>query len=244
MFLAVTVLIVVIAVWQIAYAARFASRLVLPSPGNTVASLGRGLFGGEWWPHIQITLVETLLAFAIGLVAALVIGSVFAFLPLVRKSFYPYVIAIQTFPKIAIAPLLVTWLGYGLAPKIAIGALLAFFPIFTNTVAGFTEVDRDELDLMRSLRAGWRQQLRYLLVPNAVTYIFPALNVAAVNSLLGVIVGEFVGAQEGLGYIIQQKAFLGDIAGVFAVLLILAAIGLGLFFVVKFVESRFTKFNR
>src|SRR5699024_9206464 len=124
------------------------------------------------------------------------------FVDTIRISLYPYIIAAQTFPKIAIAPLLITWLGYGWSPKIVIGATLAFFPVFANTIAGLREVNNDELDLLRSLKASSWQEFRYLRLPNALSYIFPSLTVAAVMSLLGVIVGEFVGASAGLGYLI------------------------------------------
>src|SRR3546814_5694333 len=93
---------------------------------------------------------------------------------LARETLYPYIVAIQSFPKVAVAPLLVVWLGYGLLPKIAIGGLLAFFPIFASTLAGLLEVDKDEVDLFRSMRARWYHQLRYLRIPNALSYIFPA----------------------------------------------------------------------
>src|SRR3546814_20643909 len=115
-----------------------------------------------------------------------------------------------SFPKVAVAPLLVVWLGYGLLPKIAIGGLLAFFPIFASTLAGLLEVDKDEVDLFRSMRARWYHQLRYLRIPNALSYIFPALNVAAVNALPGVLVGELVGTVGGRGYVSPQNSFTGQ----------------------------------
>ncbi|PJI38778.1 ABC transporter permease [Ferrovibrio sp.] len=241
--LAIVLPIVVIAVWQFVYDAKVVSPLVIPRPLDVVTALWSGLVDGVWWRHIAATIQATVLAFAVGFLAAIVVGSCFAFSALARETLYPYIIAIQSFPKVAVAPLLVVWLGYGLAPKVAIGGLLAFFPIFTSTLAGLLEVDRDEVDLFKSVRARWYHQLRYLRIPNALSYIFPALNVAAVNALLGVIVGELVGTDAGLGYLISQKSFLGDTAGVFGVLTLLALIGVSMFVLIRLAE-RATKFSR
>ncbi|MBN9427230.1 MAG: ABC transporter permease [Burkholderiales bacterium] len=235
--------IALIALWQAVYTAQIVSPLVIPRPLDVVDALIKGVGGGTWWRHIGATAQATVLAFAGGFVTAIVIGSIFAFSALARQTFYPYIIAIQSFPKVAVAPLLVVWLGYGLMPKVVIGGLLAFFPIFTNTVAGLTEIDRDETDLFRSLRASKLDQLRFLRIPNALSYIFPALNVAAVNALLGVIVGELVGTDAGLGYLISQRSFLGDTAGVFGVLFLLALIGVSMFLLLKLIE-RYTRFSR
>ena len=241
--LGTAILVVVVALWQFAYSAELASRLVVPRPLDVVDALYDGLVGGTWWSHVWATLEATILAFLCGFVAALVLGSLLAFSPLARRTLYPYVVAVQSFPKVALAPLLVVWLGYGLMPKVVIGAVLAFFPIFSNTVAGLIEVDPDEVDLLRSMRAGKLKQLRLLRIPNALSYIFPALNVAAVNSLLGVIVGELVGTDAGLGYLISQRSFLGDTAGVFAILFLLAVIGIAMFLLLRLVE-RYTRFTR
>ena len=236
--------VVLLILWQVAYASDLVSRLVLPGPGGVLHAMVVGLSGGGgWWVHIGVTLEETVIAFVSGSIAALLLGAVFALFKTMRDSVLPYVVAVQNFPKIAIAPLLVTWLGYGLAPKVVIGALLAFFPVLINTIAGLREIGEDELELFRSLRATPFQEFLYLRIPNALTYIFPALTLAAVGSLLGVIVGEFVGSRAGLGYLILQQTFAGDIAATYGTLMILAVIGVGIFYFLKLVERR-TKFSR
>jgi NitT/TauT family transport system permease protein len=230
-------------VWELLIYTHALSALVLPSPPEVYQALVRGLGRGIWLNDLAATVKETVLAFAIGGGCALFVGVVFAFVERLRVAFYPWVLAAQNFPKIAIAPVLITWLGYGIAPKVAIGGLLAFFPIMVNTIAGLREIGEDEVDLLRSVNATFWQQLRYLRLPNALAFIFPSLTVAAVGALLGVIVGEFVGAKEGLGYIIVQKTFLGDIAATYGVLVLLAAIGSTIFAVLHVVERR-TKFRK
>ncbi len=210
--------------WQLAYQFGWVSHLVLPSIKEVLSAFYDGVILGAWWQHIGVTLLEALLGFVYGVAAAIALGAVFAFAETLRVSFYPYVLIAQTFPKIAIAPLLVTWLGYNMAPKVVIAALLVFFPVFVNTIAGLRSASEDQLNLLRAMQASKWQEFKSLRLPLALAYIFPALTVAVVYALLGSIVGEFVGAKAGLGYVIVQFTFLGDIAGVFAVLMVLAIV--------------------
>ncbi len=240
---AIVVLIGVIAAWQFAYAQSLVSRLVLPAPLDVIAALRLGIVQGEWASHILITAGEAGAGFLIGVALAIVVGALFAFVETLRIGLYPYVVAMFSFPKLAIAPLLVTWIGYGLAPKIIIAALLAFFPVLANTTAGLREVDEDQVALLKSLRATRWQELRVLRVPTALAYIFPSLTVAAVAAILGAIVGEFVGASSGLGYLILQYNFQGNTAAVFAVLLVLATFSLSMYALLRLFE-RTTRFKR
>lgn len=225
--LAAVFLIAAVAAWQLAVTLEVTSSLILPAPLDVADSLRAGLTPGtgSWWGDIGVTLQTTTIGFFIGIAVAFVLGTLLAYVEVLRMAIYPYVIFFQTFPKVAIAPLLVSWLGYGLTPKAVIGALLAFFPMFTNTLAGMSEIDKDELRLMRSLGASRMQEMRLLRLPNTMPYIFAAMDVALVMSLLGVIVGEFVGADAGLGFRIQDRTAFGDTASVYAVLLILGVLG-------------------
>lgn len=233
--------VALIAAWYAAVHWRLVSDLVLPPPEAVATTLVVEIGSGAWLHHIVITLAEGLLGFLYGGVCAFIFGAIFAYVRTIRIAFFPYIIAAQSFPKVAIAPLLVTWLGYELAPKVLIGALLAFFPIFLNTIAGLRDVSKNHLELMRVLQASPLQEFYYLRLPGSLTYLFPALTVAAVLSLLGAIVGEFVGATAGLGFLISQYTFQGEIAAVYAVLLVLAAVGLTLFLVLKGLERAFLK---
>nr|WP_237548562.1 ABC transporter permease subunit [Streptomyces sp. SID4950] len=165
------------------------------------------------------------IGFAIGVVAGLLLGALFAHSPISRIAFYPYVIALQAFPKIAVAPLLVVALGYGMSPKIAVAASLAYFPVMTAAIAGFTEIDADEHNFMRSINASRWQEMRYLRLPNAMSYLFPSFDVALIVALLGAVAAELVGSQNGLGYILVQAQAMGDTAAIFADLIVLALLG-------------------
>lgn len=239
-FLAAGIALAVLALWKLVTWKELVSTIVLPAPEDVAIALWYGLVAGPttWWGDILVTLNETLIGFAVGVTIAMALGALFAYVPILRMAAYPFVVFMQTFPKIAIAPVLVAWLGYGILPKVVIGALLAFFPVFTNTVAGLSQIDPAEIRLLRSFGATRWQELWILRVPSALPYIFAAMDVAVVVSLLGVIVGEFVGAEQGLGYRIQARTGFGDMASVYAVLFILGCMGTGLHQIMRLVRSR------
>ncbi|PSK97696.1 NitT/TauT family transport system permease protein [Murinocardiopsis flavida] len=241
--LAAAIFVVLIGAWQGATAFHVVSPLILAPPADVFAALVRMVGDGSLWPHLAATAQETVAGFAIAVAAAIVIGSAFAFSPIVRTAVYPYILVSQTFPKVAIAPLIVAAFGYDLMPKIVLAALLAFFPVLTNTIAGLTEVSDDEVNLFRSLRASRWQELCYLRIPNALVFIFPALNSAAVLALIGAIVGEFVAARVGIGYAIQQFTTTGEVAGTYAMLVVLSLFGLALYGLLTLAE-RFVRRNR
>jgi NitT/TauT family transport system permease protein len=224
--LAIAIFIAIVGGWQAVASAGIVSPLILAPPTEVVGVLFRLAADGTLWPNLLATVNETLLGFVLAVVAAVVVGSVFAFSPILRNAVYPYILVSQTFPKVAIAPLIVAALGYGLAPKVTLAALLAFFPVLANTIAGLTEVSEDEVNLFRALRASRWQELRYLRIPNALAFIFPALNSAAVLALIGAIVGEFVAAREGVGYAIAQYTVTGEVAATYAMLIALSVFGL------------------
>ncbi len=231
-------LILILAAWVALVELEAISRLILPAPLAVANAFITGVFHGVWLNDIFVTLEEAVLGFLAGGIVAVVIGAIFAYMATLRRGLYPFILAFQTFPKIAIAPLLLAWLGYGLAPKVIIAAMLAFFPIFTNTLAGFLEVDPAMVDLLHSMRASPLQELRYLRGPNAVAFIVPSFDVALVMALLGAIAAELAGAQAGLGNVIQQRTFLGDTPAVYAVLLLLALLGLALKLLIGFGTRR------
>ncbi|MFC4117677.1 ABC transporter permease [Nonomuraea zeae] len=234
--LAIAIFIALVGGWQAVASAGIVSPLILAPPSEVVGVLFRLAGDGTLWPNLLATVNETLLGFVLAVVAAVVVGSVFAFSPILRNAVYPYILISQTFPKVAIAPLIVAALGYGLAPKVTLAALLAFFPVLANTIAGLTEVSEDEVNLFRALRASRWQELRYLRIPNALAFIFPALNSAAVLALIGAIVGEFVAAREGVGYAIAQYTVTGEVAATYAMLIALSVFGLVVYGVLSLAE--------
>ena len=211
---------------------------VVPAPSAIAGRIYDVLASGIIWPHTATTLSEILLGLALGAGTGLLFGVLVALIPAVEDLVYPYLVAIQTLPKVAIAPVLVIWFGYGMTSKVVTTALVAFFPMLVNVMTGFHSADRDQLDMMKAFGANrWRTFL-HLRLPNALPMIFAGLEIAVVFSVIGAVVGEFVGAQSGLGYLITVWNFQLDIAGVFTILLVLSAIGLTLHGIVTFAARR------
>lgn len=215
------------------------SSLILPTPSSIAVRFLDLIVSGTIWPHLGATLAAVLSGFGLGVVAGLVSGATISLVPAVERLVYPYVVALQTVPKIAIAPLFIIWFGYGLASKIVITALVCFFPVLVSVMAGFHSTDRDQLDMMKAFGATPMQILLRLRLPSALVLIFAGLEIAAVMAVIGAIVGEFVGAQQGLGYLITALNFSLDVPGVFAVLIFLSLIGIVLHGIVRTAAKRF-----
>jgi NitT/TauT family transport system permease protein len=211
---------------------------ILPPPSSVAAALYRGAVSGIYLQHCWITLAETLLGFALGAAVALVLGAAIAASRPAEYFLYPYIVMFQSMPKVALAPLVVVWFGLGLTSKVVSAALIAFFPLLVNTIVGLRSADEDRVDLMRSLAATPIQIFWMLRLPSALPFIMAGLEVSMVFSLVGAIVAEFVGAEAGLGMLIQSRNFSMDVAGEFAVLFILALMGLALNAVLVSVRRR------
>ena len=215
--------------WQAATAFWSIPVWQLPSPTRIGAAFW------EWryvlLGDIAVTLRETLLGFAVALLVALLVSS-----SLLLRAFYPILAGIQSIPKNAVAPLLILWFGTGQLSKVIIAFLIAFFPILINAVTGMTLVDADAYDMMKTLRASRWQLFRYFRLPSALPLIFAAAKVAITLALVGAVIGEFVGADSGLGYVIliSSSQLHTDVA--FVAIVLLAIIGMALFMLVGLVE--------
>ena len=232
------VLVVFVLAWEGIVRAWHIQEFLVPAPSAIGRALMAGLTSRLYVDHFGVTLYESLLGFLIAAAAGIACGTVIAQFRVVEQTLYPYLVALQTLPKIAIAPLLIVWLGFGITSKVVIAALVAFFPILVNVIVGLKTVDASKLDLMRSLDASRWQTFRYVTFPNALPFVFAGLDIAIVFSVLGAIVGEFVGSQRGLGNLILQFHTSLDIAGMFAVLLLLAALGVGLHRLIQAIQRR------
>jgi len=232
------VLVVFVLAWEGIVRAWQVPEFLVPAPSAIGRALVAGLTSRLYLDHFGVTLYESLLGFLIAAAAGIACGTVIAQFRVVEQTLYPYLVALQTLPKIAIAPLLIVWLGFGLTSKVVIAALVAFFPILVNVIVGLKTVDASKLDLMRSLDASRWQTFRFVTFPNALPFVFAGLDIAIVFSVLGAIVGEFVGSQRGLGNLILQFHTSLDIAGMFAVLLLLAALGVGLHLAIQAIQRR------
>jgi NitT/TauT family transport system permease protein len=232
------VFVAFVTLWEVVVRLANVPAYIAPTPTSIVASLRGGLASHLYVEHFWVTLYEALLGFAIAAVAGVVLGALIAQFRLVEQTFYPYLVALQTLPKIAVAPLVVVWFGFGLSSKVVIAATVAFFPVLVNVIVGLRTIDQSKLDLMRSLNASRWQTFRLVRFPNALPFVFAGLDIAVVFSVLGAIVGEFVGAQRGLGNLILQFNVSLDIAGVFAVLVLLSVMGVVLHLGMQAIQRR------
>jgi NitT/TauT family transport system permease protein len=224
--------------WEVAVRAFGISKIVLPPPSAIAVAFWQSLCAGELHWHFAVTLYEVLAGFLLGSICGLLLGFVIALSPLMERIFYPYVVAFQTVPKVAIAPIIVIWFGYGVSSKVVITATIAFFPLLANTIMGLRAAPQDQVEMMISYTASRWQVFRMVRLLQALPYIFVGLDVAIVLSVIGAIVGEFVGAKAGLGYLILQKNFNFDMAGTFAILIILSLIGVGLHALIGLAQRR------
>lgn len=201
---------------------------LLPPPSAVFMGLVRGIASGLYLEHLGVTLTETLAGFVLGASLGFVLGAAVALSPRFEYFLYPLIVMFQAMPKVALAPLIVVWFGLGIGSKIVNAALVCFFPLMVNTIVGLRSADEDRVALMRSLAATPFQVFTMLRLPGAAPTIFAGLELAMIFALIGAIVAEFVGAESGLGMLIQSMNFSMDVAGQFSVLLVLALIGLGL----------------
>jgi NitT/TauT family transport system permease protein len=228
----------VLVVWEAGVRFFDVPLFILPAPSNVFLAFYRGFASSLYLDHIWVTISETLLGFVLGTTLAFVLGTVIALSRPVEYFLYPFVVMFQAMPKVALAPLIIVWFGLGLASKVVNAALVAFFPLMVNTIVGLRSAEEDKVNLMRSLAASKVQIFWMLQLPNAMPYIFAGLEIAMIFALIGAIVAEFVGAQSGLGMLIQSMNFTMDVAGQFSVLLLLSMLGLLLNGIVTGVRRR------
>jgi NitT/TauT family transport system permease protein len=224
--LRILLIVAVLSVWEALVWALSVPQFILPAPSSISMALYRGFASSLYIDHLWITLAETLIGFALGTLLAFALGIAVALSRRTEYFLYPFIVMFQAMPKVALAPLIIIWFGLGLTSKVVSAALVAFFPLMVNTIVGLRSADEDRINLMRSLAASRGQIFWMLQLPNALPYIFAGLEIAMIFALIGAIVAEFVGAQSGLGMLMQSMNFTMDVAGQFSVLLILSAMGL------------------
>jgi NitT/TauT family transport system permease protein len=213
--------------WQLAVGVLQVDPLILPPPVEVFSALRRGLLEGLLLVHLQATLQAALTGFAIGSALAFVLAVGLAESRVAARCIYPVVVALQAMPVVAIAPLLIVWLGIGAASKVFMAALVAFFPVFANTFAGVQSARPELLDLYRACGAGRLRTLLDVKIPSALTLVFTGLQIAAVLSLTGCVVAEFIAARAGLGHFIKALSGQLDVTMMFAAVLLLAGLGTG-----------------
>ncbi|HXU66384.1 MAG TPA: ABC transporter permease [Casimicrobiaceae bacterium] len=196
------------------------------------------------WTHSQVTLVEILLGFALTIVTAIPLGLLIALSAIARQVVYPPVMLMQLVPKIAVAPLFLVWLGFGLESKVLLTILMTFFPLLLASISGFMILDDRLLYLTKSMGASRWDTFRYLRFPAALPVIFSGIKTSATIAATAAIVAEFVGANKGLGYVLLRGTSTMDIELVFAVLMVLTIVGIAINYLVEFCEWAMTPWQR
>jgi NitT/TauT family transport system permease protein len=230
----VLLIVLLIVLWEVLTRAFEVPNFLLPTPTDVARLMVHE------WPLIQMhslaTLGSILSGYITAVLFALAISALMIRFPLVERLIMPIFVGLQSVPKIAIAPLILVWVGAGIGSKIAVVASIAFFPIVINTMVGFKEVDRGLADVFRSVDASERQMFFRLRLPYAMPYIFAGLRIATTLSVLGAIVAEWLAASNGLGYLVLSGSFNFNTARSFAAIIALAVIGTAFFAFMSWVE--------
>lgn len=218
-------LVLIVAVWGLAIRVFSIPSYLLPSPTAVLSALKRGYIDGLFWKDFLFTMRSTLIGYGLGCVAAFFTAMLFAQIPALERFVYPYLVALQSMPKVALAPLILVWCGFGLASKVVMVALVCFFPMFISTLNGLRQASPALLDLMRASSASSAMIFWRVRLPTAATPIFSGLQIAIVLSLIGAVVAEFVSSTQGLGHLVKAAALASDVDIMFAALVGLAVIG-------------------
>ena len=224
--------------WELLPRLGLVSEIILPRFSDTMTALYTLVIQPFFPRHLKITLFEIFMGFTIGTFIGLTIGIMLGVWEGLRKLTYPFVVAFQAIPKIVLAPLFIAWFGYGTSSKVVMAVAIGFFPVLINTMVGIENVPADMKELMRSLRATRWQSFRKAELPAASPLIFAGIKTALTFSLIGAIVGEFVAASEGLGYLLDTYNFALRIDRVFSLIIILSAIGAIFYFALEWLDRK------
>jgi NitT/TauT family transport system permease protein len=223
-------------VWSEAFAKKMA--FFFGRPLEVMKVVWEWFSSGKIYPHLAITLWETLLAFAVGSVLGLVFGLWLALSPLASALADPYIKALNAMPRVILAPIFAVWFGLGVLSKVALGVTLVFFIVFFNVYQGVKEVSPTVLANARMLGASRQQLLRHIYLPSATSWVFSSLHTSVGMAFVGAVVGEYLGSAKGVGYLILQAEGVFDINTVFAGIVVLTLFALFLDYIVTKVEAR------
>jgi NitT/TauT family transport system permease protein len=237
-----------VGIWELVTRMGWVSPIILPSPAETLADLvfvGRNLITGDYmlaalWTTAKTVFWGFLIATTIGFLLGVLVGET----KFGERAVLPYLVAIDTMPKVAFAPLFIAWLGFDIASKVALAAFIATFPIVVATAAGLYAANENERMLFKSMGASRMQTLLRLKLPTGLPYMFTGLKIAAVGVMAGAITGEFLGGGKGFGALIRQSASQMDTPRVFALILYLSLLGLLLYFTVVWAQRRVVFWNK
>jgi NitT/TauT family transport system permease protein len=217
--------------WQLLVSTGKLDKFFFSRPSDIAARIVTWLRTGSIWPHLLVTLEEAALAFAIGAGAGIVCGFALARSPRLGALADPFIRVLNALPRVVLAPIFLLWFGLGIWSKVALGVTVVFFIVFFNTHQGVRDVDKSVIDNARMLGASEWQLTRHVLIPSALTWVFSSLHISIGFAVIAVVVGEYLGASRGVGYLISQAEGVFDTTGVFAGMTVLSAsvllVGLG-----------------
>lgn len=230
----VTLITILLFIWEGIVRWREVPAWILPPP----SAIGLALIENRavLWPHIGQTMLEVGLGIGVAIIAGVGTAALLEFSPRVREALYPLLVTSQTIPIIALAPLLIIWFGFGIMPKVIVVTLFCFFPIAINTIDGFNSAEREHLDLIASLGGSPFQLWTMVRLPAALPYFFSGLRIAATYSVVGAVVGEWVGARQGLGIYLLRSSSAFQTDQVFAGIFIISILSILLFGLVFLIE--------
>jgi NitT/TauT family transport system permease protein len=235
--LAVAAHLALVAVWYLFVKLGNVPKFVMPSPGETLDALLSP--GYDWWGSVAVTATEIFAGYFLALVVGVTAALAFTWSKSLEAFFMPLLVSLNMIPKVALGPLIIVWFKYGMFPNTLIAFSIALFPILLTTARGLREVEPDLLDLVRSLRGSRWQVFAKIQLPGALPYIFSGMKVAAILAVAGAIVGEFLGSDKGLGYLMLQVQVTLDTPAMFMAVVLITAIGVLLYGIVLGLERLF-----
>jgi NitT/TauT family transport system permease protein len=227
--------VVGLALWEYA-SGRWIKPFWISSPSAIYTQLADWVVTGELWLHVQITLTETLLGFVLGAITGIAVGLALGLNKRMAAVLDPFIIAFNSLPKIALAPLFILWFGVGLLSKVVLATFVVFFLVFYNTYSGTLAVEQELVDVLRLMGGSRLQIIRKVILPSVLLWIFTGMKISVPYALIGAVVGEMMASNKGLGYLIQAAAGQYDTNGVFAALFVLMVIATGLHTALKLSE--------
>jgi NitT/TauT family transport system permease protein len=239
---------VFVGIWDLVTRAGLVSSIILPTPGETLADLifvGRNLISGEYMlPALWITLQEVAYGFALAMLIGFSLGILVGETAFGERAIMPYLVAIDTMPKVAFAPIFIAWLGFGIESKVALAAFIATFPIVVGTAAGLHSADANSRMLFKTMGASRLQTLFKMKLPTGLPQIFTGLKIAAVGVMAGAITGEFLGGGKGFGELIRVASTQLNTPRVFSLIIYLSLVGMALFGTVVWIQRRFVFWHK
>lgn len=238
LYLSALLLPLVIGLWQILTLAGFVHRVLLPPPVAVAEATIELVTAPTFLDHFSRTASEIAVGYGLGVAIGLALGVALSSFPLLRRAYFPIIAGFEAIPGIVLAPLVITWFGFGIESKIVQAVIACFFPVFITTLAGLAMSSEDEVKLMRSLLASRWQIFRKLRLPNALPAIFGGLKIAITTAIIGAVVSEFVAADAGLGFLLLRYKASFETPTVFALIFMFAVIGMVSFLFIELIERR------